>query len=65
MALAEYNAGTSRAREWAPKAPDGEVIPRVKIASTRKYVSDIMKRYRKYAAETAEAERKRSAIGEK
>ena len=65
LALAEYNAGTSRAREWAPKAPDGEVIPRVKIASTRKYVSDIMKRYRKYAAETAEAERKRSAIGEK
>ena len=65
LALAEYNAGTSRAREWAPKAPDGEVIPRVKIASTRKYVSDIMKRYRKYAAETAEAERKKTALGEK
>jgi len=65
LALAEYNAGTSRAKEWAPKTPDGEVIPRVKIASTRKYVSDIMKRYRKYAGETAEAERGNSAIGKK
>ena len=65
LALAEYNAGTSRAREWAPKKTDGEVSPRVKIASTKKYVSDIMKRYRKYAAETAEAEREKTAVGKK
>ena len=63
LALAEYNAGASRAREWAPKRPNG--VPQIKIASTKKYVSDIMKRYRKYAAETAEAERGKAAIGKK
>lgn len=65
LALAEYNAGTSRAREWAPERPDGEVLPRVKIASTKKYVTEIMKRYRKYAAATAEKARGRSTVGKK
>ncbi len=65
LALAEYNAGTSRSREWAPERPDGEVLPRVKIPSTKKYVTEIMKRYRKYAAATAENERRKSAVGKK
>lgn len=65
LALAEYNAGTSRAREWAPEKPDGEVIPRVKIPSTKKYVTEIMKRYRRYSRDTAEKERVRSTVGKK
>jgi soluble lytic murein transglycosylase len=55
LALAEYNAGPTKAREWAPKKKNGEVIPRIKIASTKKYVTEIMNRYRSYSKEKAEA----------
>ena len=65
LALAEYNAGTSRAREWAPKKPGGEVLPQVKIASTKKYITEIMKRYRAYARATAETKKQNSAVGKK
>ena len=51
LALAQYNAGESRAKAWAPEKPDGEVVPRIRIASTRKYVETILKRYRKYMGE--------------
>ena len=49
LALAEYNAGPSQARKWAPKDKNGEVIPLIKIASTKKYVTEIMNRYRSYS----------------
>lgn len=49
LALAEYNAGPSQARKWAPKNRNGEVIPLIKIASTKKYVTEIMNRYRSYS----------------
>ena len=42
------NAGESRAERWKPADPGDEVIPRIVIASTRRYVSRIMKRYRNY-----------------
>jgi len=45
LALAEYNAGLSRAREWAPEANDGNVLPRIRFPSTRKYISNVL-RYR-------------------
>lgn len=55
LALAEYNAGPTKAREWAPPDKRGEVIPRIRIASTKKYVADIMGRYRSYAKARAAA----------
>jgi soluble lytic murein transglycosylase len=54
LALAQYNAGESRAQKWAPQKTDGDVLSRVNIASTRKYITKIMKRYRKYTAAAAE-----------
>ena len=51
LALAQYNAGESRAKAWAPEKLDGEVVPRIRIASTKKYVETILKRYRKYLRE--------------
>lgn len=58
LALAEYNAGPTKAKEWAPPDRRGEVIPRIKIAGTKKYVTDIMGRYRSYAKARAEARNK-------
>ena len=54
LALAQYNAGESRAKTWAPEKRDGEVVPRIRIASTKKYVKTILKRYRKYLGERSE-----------
>lgn len=51
LALVQYNAGASRAERWKPERLDGDVIPRIKIAATRAYVVNIMKRYRKYSGE--------------
>ena len=48
LALAQYNAGESRADRWKPASPDGTVVDRIGIGSTRQYVTRIMKRYRKY-----------------
>lgn len=48
LALAHYNAGESRANRWKPDSEDGELLPRITIASTRRYIVQIMKRYRKY-----------------
>lgn len=54
LALARYNAGLSRANAWKPDDLKGDVIDRIKIQSTRNYVRDIMKRYKKYCRETAD-----------
>ncbi|MBR2911859.1 MAG: transglycosylase SLT domain-containing protein [Lentisphaeria bacterium] len=51
LALVQYNAGATRAERWKPERLDGDVIPRIKIAATRAYVVNIMKRYRKYSGE--------------
>ncbi len=48
LALCQYNAGPSRADEWKPATPDGAVIPRIAIASTKRYVKAIMQRYESY-----------------
>lgn len=50
MTLAAYNAGASRVEEWtrnadAAKLTEEEFIERINIASTRAYVSAILKRY--------------------
>jgi soluble lytic murein transglycosylase-like protein len=50
--LAAYNAGRRRAAEWnrvpdgAPPLTEQQFIDRIDIASTRAYVSSILKRYR-------------------
>ena len=54
LALARYNAGLSRANAWKPADVKGEVIDRITIKSTRKYVKNIMSRYQKYCRETAD-----------
>lgn len=46
LALCHYNAGESRAREWQPGTLDGE-MKTITISSTRQYVHEIMKEYRK------------------
>ncbi len=48
LALCQYNAGPSRAAAWRPESFDGEVLDRIAISSTRKYVAEIMERYRYY-----------------
>jgi len=50
--LAAYNAGPNRAAEWsrvpegAPPLTEQQFIDRIDIASTRAYVTSILKRYR-------------------
>ncbi len=48
LALCEYNAGLRRAQEWKPATPDGSMIDRIAIPSTRIYVKDILAKYRSY-----------------
>ncbi len=48
FALAEYNAGRSRARAWAQAGglEADDFIAAIEFSSTRRYVRDILKRYR-------------------
>jgi soluble lytic murein transglycosylase len=48
MALAEYNAGRSRARAWVESGGTGTdpFLDAIDIPGTRRYVEDILKRYR-------------------
>ncbi|MDD3886434.1 MAG: transglycosylase SLT domain-containing protein [Victivallaceae bacterium] len=48
LALCQYNAGEKRAMQWCPEEADGEVIPRITILSTRKYVTRIMQNFNEY-----------------
>ena len=50
LALARYNAGPRRTREWLPEDKNGEVLPLIKLQSTHDYVAKIMSRYRRYIA---------------
>ena len=50
LALAMYNAGIRRAEKWKPQNKDGDVISRINIKSTRRYVSQVLKRYHRYLA---------------
>jgi len=52
LALCEYNAGYSRANAWKPQNPAGPVFERIKIDSTKKYASDIIRKYGEYRKET-------------
>ena len=51
LALAQYNAGARRSEKWKPPVKSGEVISRINIKSTRKYVTSIIRRYRRYQAQ--------------
>ena len=50
LALAMYNAGIRRAEKWKPPKKDGDAMSRIDIKSTRRYVSQIIKRYHRYLA---------------
>ncbi|GEM_PF-3059561 len=50
LALCHYNAGESKAREWAPDTYDGELKP-ITYPTTRQYVKEIMTHYRKLKGE--------------
>jgi soluble lytic murein transglycosylase len=46
LALAEYNAGGSRARRWAPTQPQVELpVTAVSLSSTRDYISQVRRRW--------------------
>ena len=47
LALIEYNAGRKYAEMYKPETPDGDVVSGIKIPSTKKYVIEIMKRFRR------------------
>jgi soluble lytic murein transglycosylase len=42
LALAEYNAGPSRAKAWAPATPEGNALSGVSFPGTRHYISSIL-----------------------
>ena len=51
MALAAYNAGPSRVEDWtegvdAMKVTEEDFVARIEIESTRRYVTEILARYR-------------------
>lgn len=48
LALAQYNAGESRANRWKPETKEGKLLPRVTLAGTRRYIEEITRRYRNY-----------------
>ncbi len=50
LALCSYNAGDAKAREWQPITLHGE-LKEITYPTTRQYVKDIMKHYRKLSAE--------------
>lgn len=58
LALIEYNAGAKYANLYKPENLDGDVISRIKIASTKKYVCEVMARYRRYLNANAPAAEK-------
>ncbi len=51
LALCQYNAGERRAQEWKPETPEGSMEGRIAFDSTRRYVHNIMRRYRRYDSE--------------
>ena len=52
LALCQYNAGDRRAAKWAPEDPDDtDVLSRITIRSTKKYVEEILARYERYCKE--------------
>ena len=48
LALIWYNAGPSRAAAWKPGSRDADVMPNIRVGTTKKYVTRVMARYRKY-----------------
>lgn len=52
LALTRYNAGQSRSDKWRPEDRDGEVAGLILIPSTKRYVTQIMRRYRNYMEES-------------
>ena len=59
LALCEYNAGARRVADWKPADPNGPVIERITIPSTRSYVQEVLKRYEYYKQQNKQNKKKR------
>lgn len=53
LVLAEYNAGYTNAKKWAPNDLRDEVIDRITFSSTKDYVIDILDQYEEYKSSKA------------
>ncbi|MDP7396508.1 MAG: lytic transglycosylase domain-containing protein [Lentisphaeria bacterium] len=51
LSLAQYNAGPSRAQEWAEAAGGKKIPDSIPFRSTREYINDVMQHYRSFSRE--------------
>mgnify|MGYP006088328081 CR=1 FL=1 len=51
LSLAYYNAGPSRAQEWADAAGEKKIIDTIPFSSTRQYISHVMQHFRTFSRE--------------
>ncbi len=50
LALCQYNAGGRWAKKWAPQDKQQPFMDKISISSTKRYVRQVMKKYRNYKA---------------
>jgi len=56
LALAQYNAGAGKARDWAPADPrDGVELDRIRFASTREYIRRVIHHWQVFESEHAKS----------
>jgi len=51
LSLAQYNAGPSRAQEWADAAGEKKILDSIPFPSTRKYINHVMQHYKTFSRE--------------
>ena len=51
LSLAQYNAGPSRAQEWADAAGEKKIVDTIPFSSTRKYINHVTQHYRTFSRE--------------
>ena len=51
LSLAQYNAGPSRAQEWAEAAGEKKIVDAIPFASTRKYIKHVTQHYGTFSGE--------------
>lgn len=58
LALAQYNAGRTRAREWHRAAGRKKVLDNIPFPTTEAYIKDVLGRWHSYRSETTTDDRK-------
>lgn len=56
LALAEYNAGPSRAKNWAPKNPEDDALARIRFPGTHRYIRNILEYKKEYEGQSTSGE---------